>query len=297
MFSKLSLLATSLLLVSCQAQFWPPAPSGTVNLCCVEVGYSSDPIIAAIANILGVDISGIPGELAVDCVPITAFSTTCSNTAVNCNVNQLGAFSRLTPSPWITDNRWSQAAASSTSSASRSQQCERRLCSASDATQTWPPTGVTVLVTKLVATFVQKEIVRAGKGHLYCGYEYQMEVGDQSDGAGVPGPEWPPRCHMNAHPASAGARRVAAWISGHSSGTQAGDSISTDTRQSSIDKRLPVRVLAKVEQRPHARPSVNDSAIAEVDEHVLIGGVGHAVNFLHVDSFLLCCPHNTCHMP
>ncbi|KAJ7206368.1 hypothetical protein GGX14DRAFT_397174 [Mycena pura] len=93
MFSKLSLLATSLLVVSCVALGppYPPAPSGTVNMCCAFVGDNSNIIIQAIASIEGVDITALPGLFAANCVPITSATQICSNTAVNCNINQLGA--------------------------------------------------------------------------------------------------------------------------------------------------------------------------------------------------------------
>ncbi|KAJ7206248.1 hypothetical protein GGX14DRAFT_568220 [Mycena pura] len=97
MFSKLSLLASSLLVVSCQAQgIYPLPPSGTANLCCATVGSSSNTIIQNVAATVGVDLSAIPvcgcgpSLIGVTCVPITVAAPTCSNTAVNCNVNPLG---------------------------------------------------------------------------------------------------------------------------------------------------------------------------------------------------------------
>ncbi|KAJ7227014.1 hypothetical protein GGX14DRAFT_627832 [Mycena pura] len=89
MLSKLSLLATSLLVTVAVANY-PPAPPGTINQCCATVGSKSNPVIAELAALLGVDISGILSNLGVGCTPITVLGNTCSNTAVNCNADQLG---------------------------------------------------------------------------------------------------------------------------------------------------------------------------------------------------------------
>ncbi|KAJ7214962.1 hydrophobin-3 [Mycena pura] len=89
MFSKLSLLATSLLVTLAVANY-PPPPAGTANQCCGTVANNKNPVVTAVAAAVGVDLSGILGNIGVNCNPITVLGNTCSQTAVNCNANQLG---------------------------------------------------------------------------------------------------------------------------------------------------------------------------------------------------------------
>lgn len=93
MFPKLSLLATSLMVVSCLVQRgtaatadimlqtlavanYPPPPSGTTNQCCKTVGTNTNPVISAVAALIGVDISDIVGDLSVGCTVITVLGNT-----------------------------------------------------------------------------------------------------------------------------------------------------------------------------------------------------------------------------
>ncbi|KAJ7199772.1 fungal hydrophobin [Mycena pura] len=92
MFFKLPLLATAAFLATLAAAAptsSPPAP-GTTNQCCSTVGTNANPVVSAVAALLGVNISDILGNIGVGCTVITALGNTCSNTAVNCDSSQLG---------------------------------------------------------------------------------------------------------------------------------------------------------------------------------------------------------------
>ncbi|KAJ7205406.1 hypothetical protein GGX14DRAFT_568744 [Mycena pura] len=108
MFPKLSLLVTSLMVALAVAKY-PPAPLGTVNLCCSIVATSSNVIISTLANLFGVSLSGlgVTGNIGFNCCPINdlgnqwydsahpvavlpADDLLCSsNTAVNCDASPL----------------------------------------------------------------------------------------------------------------------------------------------------------------------------------------------------------------
>ncbi|KAJ7196624.1 fungal hydrophobin [Mycena pura] len=91
MFSKLPLLATAILAtLAVAAPNAPPPPPGTTNQCCSTVGTNKNPVVSAVAALLGVDISDVLGNIGVGCTVITALGNTCSNTAVNCDSDQLG---------------------------------------------------------------------------------------------------------------------------------------------------------------------------------------------------------------
>ncbi|KAJ7208586.1 hypothetical protein GGX14DRAFT_566803 [Mycena pura] len=92
MFSKLSLIAASLL-VTLAAAAPPPPPLGTQNLCCIVVANKSNPVVQGIAVGASVDLSMIPSDmmLGAECTLLTVLGNTCSNTPVNCDSNQLGA--------------------------------------------------------------------------------------------------------------------------------------------------------------------------------------------------------------
>ncbi|KAJ7191613.1 hypothetical protein GGX14DRAFT_578778 [Mycena pura] len=83
MFSKLSLLATSFLVVRCIAQ-------GTVDLCCESLLHSSDPELATILALLGLS-PDILGDVGIGCTPLFAFGPPCSGMAVTCSGVEIGS--------------------------------------------------------------------------------------------------------------------------------------------------------------------------------------------------------------
>ncbi|KAJ7195692.1 fungal hydrophobin [Mycena pura] len=96
MFPKLPLLATALLATLAVAAPGgsppppPPAPPGTQNVCCTTVGTNKNPVISAVAALLGLDISDVLGDIGIGCTLLSVLGNTCSNTAVNCDATQLG---------------------------------------------------------------------------------------------------------------------------------------------------------------------------------------------------------------
>ncbi|KAJ7190290.1 fungal hydrophobin [Mycena pura] len=101
MFFKLPLLATAILatLAAAAPNAPPPPPGtnslccalpGTTNLCCSTVGTNSDPVISEFAAGLGVSLTNVLGNIGIGCTVLTVVGNTCSNTAVNCDSNQLG---------------------------------------------------------------------------------------------------------------------------------------------------------------------------------------------------------------
>ncbi|KAJ7469634.1 POH2 hydrophobin [Mycena latifolia] len=90
MFSKLSILATSVLITLAAAipNGTPPPPvtPPTSNQCCSSVqSSSSDSAVAAVAALLGLDLSGLAVPIGLGCSPITVIGDNCGGTEVTCD--------------------------------------------------------------------------------------------------------------------------------------------------------------------------------------------------------------------
>ncbi|KAJ7205400.1 hypothetical protein GGX14DRAFT_397542 [Mycena pura] len=109
MFSKLSILATSLMVTLAVANY-PAPPTGTTNQCCSYVATSIlDAIVVAIAPLIGVNPLTLLSNIGVGCTNINILSNQwydsahpvavlpaddilcSSNTAVNCQTVQQGS--------------------------------------------------------------------------------------------------------------------------------------------------------------------------------------------------------------
>ncbi|KAJ7128330.1 hypothetical protein C8R44DRAFT_873058 [Mycena epipterygia] len=87
MFSKLSIVATSVLITLAAAMPWttPPVTSPTSSQCCSSVQSSSSSSVAAVAALLGLDLSGLNVPVGLGCSPITVIGNNCGGTTVNCD--------------------------------------------------------------------------------------------------------------------------------------------------------------------------------------------------------------------
>ncbi|KAJ7469627.1 hypothetical protein FB451DRAFT_1400455 [Mycena latifolia] len=87
MFSKLSILATSVLITLAAAAPWdtPPVTPPTSNQCCSSVQSSSNSAVSAVAALLGLDLSGLNVPIGLGCSPITVIGNNCGGTTVTCD--------------------------------------------------------------------------------------------------------------------------------------------------------------------------------------------------------------------
>ncbi|KAJ7454213.1 fungal hydrophobin [Mycena latifolia] len=87
MFSKLSVIATSVLITLAAARPWdtPPVTPPTSNQCCNSVQSSSSSSVAAVAALLGLDLSGLDVPVGLGCSPITLVGNNCGGTTVTCD--------------------------------------------------------------------------------------------------------------------------------------------------------------------------------------------------------------------
>ncbi|KAJ7128557.1 hypothetical protein C8R44DRAFT_979216 [Mycena epipterygia] len=71
MFSKFSILSTSVLITLAAAIPWttPPVTPPTSNQCCSSVQSSSSSDVSAIAALLGLDLSGLNVPVGLGCSP------------------------------------------------------------------------------------------------------------------------------------------------------------------------------------------------------------------------------------
>ncbi|KAJ7437869.1 hydrophobin [Mycena latifolia] len=81
MFSKLSVIVTSVLITLGYAPVTPP----TSDQCCDSVQSSSSSAVAPIAALLGLDLSGIDVPVGLSCSPITVIGDNCGGTEVTCD--------------------------------------------------------------------------------------------------------------------------------------------------------------------------------------------------------------------
>ncbi|KAJ7195697.1 fungal hydrophobin [Mycena pura] len=68
----------------------PPAAPGTSNLCCQSSLAPSDPVVSSLAAELGVDLTGVLGNVGLGCTLLSVVGNTCSTTTVNCDSTQYG---------------------------------------------------------------------------------------------------------------------------------------------------------------------------------------------------------------
>ncbi|KAJ7128477.1 hypothetical protein C8R44DRAFT_732822 [Mycena epipterygia] len=87
MFSKLSIVVTSVLITLAAAMPWttPPVTPPTSSQCCSSVQSSSSSSVAAVAALLGLDLSGLDVPVGLGCSPITVIGNNCGGTTVNCD--------------------------------------------------------------------------------------------------------------------------------------------------------------------------------------------------------------------
>ncbi|KAJ7128619.1 hypothetical protein C8R44DRAFT_850990 [Mycena epipterygia] len=90
MFSKLSIVATSVLITLAAAIPWttPPVTPPTSNQCCSSVQSSSSSAVAAVAAGLGLNLSGLDVPVGLGCSPITVIGNNCGGTSVTCDAPQ-----------------------------------------------------------------------------------------------------------------------------------------------------------------------------------------------------------------
>ncbi|KAJ7128556.1 hypothetical protein C8R44DRAFT_850958 [Mycena epipterygia] len=87
MFSKLSVVVTSVFITLAAANPWttPPVTPPTSNQCCSSVQSSSSSDVSAIAALLGLDLSGLNVPVGLSCSPITVIGNNCGGTDVTCD--------------------------------------------------------------------------------------------------------------------------------------------------------------------------------------------------------------------
>ncbi|KAJ7128489.1 hypothetical protein C8R44DRAFT_732832 [Mycena epipterygia] len=87
MFSKLSIIATSVLITLAAAMPWttPPVTTPTSSQCCSSVQSSSSSSVSAVAALLGLDLSGLDVPVGLGCSPITVIGNNCGGTSVTCD--------------------------------------------------------------------------------------------------------------------------------------------------------------------------------------------------------------------
>ncbi|KAJ7128504.1 hypothetical protein C8R44DRAFT_732851 [Mycena epipterygia] len=87
MFSKLSIVATSVLITLAAAMPWttPPVTTPTSSQCCSSVQSSSSSSVSAVAALLGLDLSGLDVPVGLGCSPITVIGNNCGGTSVTCD--------------------------------------------------------------------------------------------------------------------------------------------------------------------------------------------------------------------
>ncbi|KAJ7827439.1 fungal hydrophobin [Mycena leptocephala] len=88
MFSKLSVVVTSVLITLAAAMPWdtpPPVTPPTSPQCCNSVVSSSSTAASAVAALLGLDLTGLDVPVGLSCSPITVVGNNCGSTTVNCD--------------------------------------------------------------------------------------------------------------------------------------------------------------------------------------------------------------------
>ncbi|KAJ7076585.1 fungal hydrophobin [Mycena belliarum] len=88
MFSKLSVVVTTVLITLAAAVPAPNTTPPTSVQCCSSVQSSSSTAVSAIAALLGLDLSGLNVPIGLGCSPITVIGNNCGGTTVTCDAPQ-----------------------------------------------------------------------------------------------------------------------------------------------------------------------------------------------------------------
>ncbi|KAJ7430349.1 hydrophobin [Mycena galericulata] len=93
MFSKLSVVVTSVLITLAAAAPWttPPVTPPTSNQCCDSVVSSSSSAASLVAALLGLDLTGLNVPVGLSCSPITVLGNNCGGTTVTCDAPSSGS--------------------------------------------------------------------------------------------------------------------------------------------------------------------------------------------------------------
>ncbi|KAJ7612627.1 hydrophobin 2 [Roridomyces roridus] len=89
MFSKLSILTTSVLITLAAASPWTTTissvPPPTSDQCCSSVESSKTSAASAVLALLGIDLNGLDVPVGLSCSPITVIGNNCGGTQVTCD--------------------------------------------------------------------------------------------------------------------------------------------------------------------------------------------------------------------
>ncbi|KAJ7477343.1 fungal hydrophobin [Mycena latifolia] len=90
MFSKISVLVTSVLITLAVATGTPPPPvtCPTSPQCCNSVTSSNSDAASLVAAVVGLDLTGLDVPVGLGCSPITILGNNCGGTTVVCNAPQ-----------------------------------------------------------------------------------------------------------------------------------------------------------------------------------------------------------------
>ncbi|KAJ7834997.1 fungal hydrophobin [Mycena olivaceomarginata] len=90
MFSKISVVVTSVLITLAAATGTPPPPvtCPTSPRCCSSVQDSNSSAASAVAALLGLDLTGLNVPVGLSCSPITVIGNNCGGTTVVCDAPQ-----------------------------------------------------------------------------------------------------------------------------------------------------------------------------------------------------------------
>ncbi|KAJ7659025.1 fungal hydrophobin [Mycena polygramma] len=90
MFSKLSLVATSLLITLAAAiPTAVPVTHPTSNQCCQSVVDSSSTAAGKVLGLLGIDLGEITIPVGLDCSPITVLGNDCGGITTRCDAPEI----------------------------------------------------------------------------------------------------------------------------------------------------------------------------------------------------------------
>ncbi|KAJ7237798.1 hydrophobin 2 [Mycena rebaudengoi] len=82
MFSKLSVIVTSVLITLAAATNPPTTPQDSAQ-CCTSVVSSTSKAASVVAGLLGIDLDGLDVPVGLSCSPITV-GNNCGSTTVTC---------------------------------------------------------------------------------------------------------------------------------------------------------------------------------------------------------------------
>ncbi|KAJ7909443.1 fungal hydrophobin [Mycena leptocephala] len=90
MFSKISVVVTSVLITLAVATGTPPPPvtCPTSPQCCSSVASSSSSAASLVAAVVGLDLTGLNVPVGLTCSPITIIGNNCGGTEVVCDAPQ-----------------------------------------------------------------------------------------------------------------------------------------------------------------------------------------------------------------